>query len=174
MNNDLNNNGLNQEVNTEVNNQTDNVVTPIVERRDLADKTIDAVENFVDTKDHKDEYENDELKKYKTSAILSYVPFVSLFYIIRGDYKKSNYLKFHVNHGLNITILFLATVIIEAIVSALFSINSLVINSTPTIISIIFYVMYFICFLLTLFGIMNTSNDLSKELPVIGKIRLLK
>ena len=49
MNNDLNNNGLNQEVNTEVNNQTDNVVTPIVERRDLADKTIDAV-SFIPTR----------------------------------------------------------------------------------------------------------------------------
>ena len=30
-----------------------NVVKPIVERRDVADKTIDAVEGFIDTKDHK-------------------------------------------------------------------------------------------------------------------------
>ena len=35
------------------------VVTPVVERRDLADKTIDAVEYFIDTKDHHKEFTNE-------------------------------------------------------------------------------------------------------------------
>ena len=152
----------------------ENVVTPIVERRDLADKTIDAVENFMDTKDHKKEFTAEDIKKYKTSAVISYIPFVSLYFVIKNEYKKSKYLEFHVNQGLILTLTYVAIFFVDRIVTAVFSSNSLVLNSTPGLISLVIYSLYFILLLAMFFGIINTSTGLSKEIPVIGKIKLLK
>ena len=152
----------------------ENVVTPIVERRDIADKTIDAVENFMDTKDHKKEFTEEDIKKYKTNAIISYIPFVSLYFIIKNKYKESKYLEFHVNQGLTITLLYVAVFFVDRVVGAVFSSNSLVLNSTPGLISLVIYSLYFILLLAMFFGIINTSNGLSKEIPIVGKIKLLK
>ena len=157
-----------------VNKPEENVVTPVVEKRDIADKTIDAVENFIDTKDHKDEYNAEEVKKYKKAAIISYIPIVSLYYVVTNKYKESNYLKFHVCQGLSITITYVIIFFIDKILTSIFSSNSLVLNSTPGIISFIIYALYFIMLLAMFFGIINTANGLSKEIPIIGKIKLLK
>lgn len=150
------------------------VVTPVVERRDLADKTIDAVEDFIDTKDHHKEFTNEEVNKYKTGAVISYIPLVSLYYILTNKYKESNYLKFHVNQGLNITIAYVISFFIDKILTAIFSSDSLVIDSTPALVSVIIYVLYFIFLLAMFFGIVNTVNGFSKEIPVIGKFKIIK
>ena len=162
-----------EEVKPEVNREP-TVVTPVVERRDLADKTIDKVENFVDTKDHKDEFTQEEIKKYKMLATLSYIPLVSLYFVVTNRYKESNYLKFHVNQGITITLAYVIIFFIDKIIGAIFSSGSLVLNNTPGIISIAIYALYFILLLAMFFGIINTANGLSKELPVIGKIKLIK
>ena len=56
----------------------------------------------------------------------------------------------------------------------LFKRDSYIRNDIPGIISFISYLLYSICFLATLFGMINTADDSSKELPLIGKIRILK
>ena len=157
-----------------VNTPPQTVVTPVVERRDIADKTIDKVENFIDTKDHKSEFNGEDVKKYKTSAIISYIPIVCLYFIVTNKYKESNYLKFHVNQGLMLTIATVIISVIDKMVTAIFASNSLVLNSTPGIVSFILYALYFILVLAMFFGIINTANGLSKEIPIIGKIKLLK
>ena len=63
---------------------------------------------------------------------------------------------------------------IEGILSALFSSDSMLRDATPGWVSFISYLLYCICFLATLYGIINTYNDSSKELPLVGKIKLLK
>ena len=52
--------------------------------------------------------------------------------------------------------------------------DSFIINDVPGWVSFISYLLYCCAFLLTLFGIINTTNESSKELPVIGKFRILK
>ena len=172
------NNNQNQEViNGKVNEapkENINVVTPVVDKPDLADKTINAVESLVNTTDHQSEYTSEELKQYKTSAIISYIPFVSIILILIGKYKTSNYLKFHVNQGLILTIIDAIVIFITETITAIFRRDSLVLNSTPAIISFVCYTLYFILFLLVMFGIINTANGKSQELPIIGKFKLLK
>ena len=141
---------------------------------DIADKTIDAVEGFMDTVDHKKEFSEDEVKRYKTKAMVSYIPLISLIFILTNKTKQSSYLKFHANQGLVITIMWVIVCFIEGILSALFSSDSMLRNSTPGWVSFISYLLYCICFLATLYGIINTYNDSSKELPLVGKIKLLK
>jgi uncharacterized membrane protein len=141
---------------------------------DMADKTINAVENFMNTEDHTSEYGADEVKKYKTSSMISYIPLVSLYFVVTSKFKESKYLHFHVNQGLVVTIGWVLSFFISEMLSALFTRDSMLLNNTPGWVSFISYILYCICFLATLFGIINTVNNSSKELPLIGKIKLLK
>ena len=50
----------------------------------------------------------------------------------------------------------------------------MIINDIPGWVSFISYLLYSASFLLTLFGAINTVNDSSKELPLIGKIKIIK
>ncbi len=155
--------------------QNGNVVTPSNNQGpDNADKIINAVEGIVNTQDHKNEFTVDEIKKFKASCMVSYIPLVSLYFVVSNKVKQSVYLKFHVNQGLLITILWVIVFFISSILKSLFTTNSLLRNSTPGWVSLISYILYCICFVLTIFGIINTYNDSSKELPLLGKIKLLK
>ena len=158
----------------ENNNNENNVVDPIKDRRDLGDKTIDAVENFMNTTNHIEEHNKEDIKKHKTNAMLCYIPFVVFYFIITGKYKESNYLHFHANQGIVLTLVYVFAAIVANILKIVFSRESLIINDTPMIIDFVCYVLYCVGFLLTLFGIINVSNDASKELPVVGKFKILK
>ncbi len=155
--------------------QNGNVVNPTSNQQpDLADKTINAVENFMNTTDHKSEYNSEEVKKYKNQAMICYIPFVSLYFVLTSKYKSSGYLKFHTNQGLIVTIGWVLSFFISKILGSLFTGDSFLLNNTPGWVSFISYILYCVCFLLTLYGIINTVNDSSKEFPLIGKFKLLK
>ena len=155
-------------------NASGQVVNPNAEQNDLADKTINAVENFMNTEDHKDEYTLQDKNVNKTNCILCYIPFVVFYFLITGRHKKSNYLFFHVNQGLNVTLCYCAAIIVSELLTKIFQRDGFVLNTVPGWVSFICYVLYCACFLLSLFGVINTVNDSSKELPLIGKIKLLK
>jgi uncharacterized membrane protein len=141
---------------------------------DIADKTINAVEGFMDTEDHKSEFSIEEVKKYKTSAILSYIPIIVVIFLITGKQKQSKYLCFHMNQGLVITIITATVSIISTILGIIFKSDTMLKDSVPGWVSFISYIMYCVCFLSSIYGIVNTYNDSSKEIPLIGKIKLLK
>ena len=141
---------------------------------DLADKTISAVENFINTDDHINEHARADVNANKTNALLCYLPLVVFYFIFTGKYKNSTYLHFHANQGLIVTLFYIASVFISQLLIALFEKEGFVLNTVPGWVSFISYVLYCICFLLTLFGIINTVNESSKELPLIGKITILK
>ena len=149
-------------------------VNPIQDRPDLFYKIENKVDLFLDTKEHKSEYNNEEINKFKNFAVACYVPFICLYFILTGNYKNSNYLKFHVNEGLDVTITLIVVMVVTKILKSLFTGNSLIINNTPWWVDAIVAILYFGVILLMLFGIINTVNNSSKELPVIGKIKLIK
>ena len=153
--------------NTENDNQSN-------DNKDFADKTIESVEKFMNTKDYANLYTKEEMNKYKISAIVCYMPLVVFYFIITQKYKHSKYLFFHVNQGLNISILWVIVFIISGLLKSLFTVDSLIRSYLPGWISFIIYVLYCCSFFLSLFGIINTSNGKSKELPIIGKFKILK
>lgn len=142
--------------------------------KDLSDKVIESVENFVNTTDHENDYENEDKVKHKTEAIISYIPFVPLYFIFSAKHKGSKYLTFHVNQGVLVTFAWILSIIISLLLSSLFKRDSMIINDIPGWVSFISYLLYSASFLLTLFGAINTVNDSSKELPLIGKIKIIK
>ena len=52
------------------------------EHKDYADKTIETVEKIINTKNETTNYTNEEVLKNKTDAVIAYIPFVSIYYII--------------------------------------------------------------------------------------------
>ena len=120
--------------------QNGNVVNTV--NTDIADKTINAVEGFMDTEDHKSEFSIEEVKKYKTSAILSYIPIIAVIFLITGKQKQSKYLCFHMNQGLVITIITATVSIISTILGIIFKSDTMLKDSVPGWVSFISYIMY--------------------------------
>ena len=143
-------------------------------KKDNADKTIEAVERFVNTKDHEYEFTKEEVSKYKTNALLCYLPFVVFYFLFTGKSKESKYLLFHINQGLIITIVWIITFVVNGLSNAIFEGRDFVTNATPIPVYLLIYVLYCISFILSIFGLVNTFNGKSKELLLLGKIRIIK
>lgn len=141
---------------------------------DMADKAINAVEGIMNTKDHKSEFDSEEVKNYKTLAILSYIPIVAIIFAIMGKHKESKYLKFHVNQGLVLAILLVIVSIISTVLGIVFAFEAMIKNNIPIWVSFVSYFLYCVCFIAMMYGIINTANNNSRDIPLIGKIRILK
>ena len=160
--------------NEEIKNETE-IKEEVKENKDYADKTIETVEKIINTKNETTKFTPDEVLKYKTDAVISYIPFVSLYYIITSKYKKSNYLHFHTNQGLSLTSCTIIIFFVTRILCSLFAVDGgFGREFVPGIIEFICYILYVTLAFLVGFGILNTTNGQSKELPLIGKYRLLK
>jgi uncharacterized membrane protein len=101
-------------------------------------------------------------------AILAYIGILVLIPIFAVQ--NSPYTRFHANQGL---LLFIC----EAILGILWMIVArafLFVWGLLTFFSIIFWLISIGLLLLAILGIVNAVNGKAKELPLIGKIRLLK
>ena len=104
----------------------------------------------------------------KTMAILAYIGF--LVFIPMFAAKESKFARFHANQGLVLFIIEAAYGILYAILSAIIFAISWRLLFLVTIIGILSLVFV----VLAVIGIINASKGEKKELPVIGKIRILK
>ena len=156
------------------NNNNNSEINVVNTEKDLADKTIETVDQIINTHDHAYEFTPEEVKKYKNMALLCYIPFVVFYFLLTGKTKESKYLLFHANQGLIVTIVWLITFIVRGVSNAIFEGRDFVVNSTPVIVVLIIYILFCISFTLSIFGIVHTFNGKSKELLVLGKIKLLK
>ena len=144
-------------------------------KKDYADKTIETVEKIINTKNVSNDFTPDDVLKFKTDALISYIPFVSIYYIITSKYKRSNFLHFHTSQGLNITICTIIVFFVTKILCSVFAVDGGFDREfVPGIIEFVCYLLYVLLAFFVGFGVINTTNNQSKELPLIGKYRLLK
>lgn len=143
-------------------------------KKDAADKTIDVVEALVNTKNETNSFDKIEVKNKKNSAILCYLGCLFIIPMIKNEHKNSKYILFHINQGINLFILEILVFIITKVLKLMFTEVYLYSSYTPTWVSFVNYILCVFIFILTLFGIINTSYGNSKELPIIGKYRFLK
>lgn len=138
---------------------------------------------FTDTKDHTDEFLGDEVANEKVVCGISYLWI--LFFLPLVTYPNSQYARFHANQSLLV-------LIASAILGAVGSIASSIIYGMLTVPAEIFDnavtftffphlisgIITAVCSLggvaLALFGLINTLNGKSKELPLIGHFRIIK
>ena len=116
--------------------------------------TADTTENF-DPKDREDN---------KVMAILAYISWLVLIPLFAA--KDSKFARYHCNQGLVLAITEICLGVIMGILSW--------IPVLGIIISILGGLVYLCAFILAVLGIINAANGKAKELPIIGKYRLLK
>lgn len=120
------------------------------------------------TADSTTSFEKSDIERNKVMAILAYISWLVLIPIFAAP--KSKFARFHANQGLVLAITEIIWWIVQGILSAiLYAISWRLgfISSILSLVNILFLVMAII-------GIVNAANGKAKELPVIGKIRVLK
>ena len=113
------------------------------------------VANLNNTKDTTDQFDKDDIEKNKVMGVLAYI----LFFIPLLAAKDSPFARYHANQGL---VLFLAAIL------------SSVILIIPILGWIIAPILSIVITVLAVIGIINALNGKAKELPIIGKFKILK
>ena len=135
------------------------IAEPAAPTVDTASSNEDAVgeklKQLNDTKDETEGFDKADIEKNKIMAVLAYI----IFLIPLIAAKESPFARFHTNQGL---LLVIASVILS------------VIAAIPVIGWIIAPVIGIAVTVLAVIGILNALNGKAKELPLIGKFRILK
>lgn len=134
-------------------------------------KQDEIITKIIDVDDLSNTFDKEDIESNLKYSILCYIGFLFLIPIINRKYKKSKYLLFHVNQGFNLFALELLLFVVLGFINNIF-IDSL--KSVPVWLSFINFVFYLIIVSLFLFGIVNSINGKSKEIPIIGKYRFIK
>ena len=113
------------------------------------------VANLNNTKDTTDQFDKDDIEKNKAMGLLAYI----LFFIPLLAAKDSPFARYHANQGL---VLFLCGLI------------SSVLWIIPILRWIIAPILSIVITVLAVIGIINVLNGKAKELPIIGKFKILK
>ncbi len=131
---------------------------------DFSDK-VAALNN---TADSTAEFDKEDIDKNKIMAILAYFGPLVLIPILMA--KESKFARYHSNQGL----VLLVALIIYSVAYGILSSVALAISWTLySIISILGFVSILFS-ILAIIGIINAANGRAKELPIIGKYKLLK
>ena len=121
------------------------------QQNDLSAKIV----NLNNTKDTTDQFDKDDIEKNKAMGLLAYI----LFFIPLLAAKDSPFARYHANQGL---VLFLCGLI------------SSVLWIIPILGWIIAPILSIVITVLAVIGIINALNGRAKELPIIGKYKILK
>ena len=113
------------------------------------------IANLNNTKDTTDQFDKDDIEKNKAMGLLAYI----LFFIPLLAAKDSPFARYHANQGL---VLFLCGLI------------SSVLWIIPILGWIIAPILSIVITVLAVIGIINALNGKAKELPIIGKFKILK
>ncbi len=126
------------------------------------------IANLNDTADTTADYDADDVSKNKAIAVLAY--FGVLCFIPMFAAKDSKFARFHANQGLTLFIACVAWSIVYSILNWII----LAISWRLYFISSIIGLCSLVFLVLAVLGIINAVNGRAKELPVIGKFKILK
>ncbi len=119
-----------------------------------------------DTPDTTADFDSADIEKNKLMAVLAYLSWLVLIPIFAA--KDSKFARFHANQGLVLAITEIAWWVVSAVVSSVLSAIKLgFLASVLSLVNLVFL-------LLLVLGILNAAGGKAKELPIIGKFRILK
>lgn len=123
---------------------------------------------IVDMPDSTSEYNAEDIAKNKIISLFSYIWI--LFLVPMFAAKDSKFARFHANQGLVLFIIETAAVILHKVCAVVFGPIFLL----GTLLSILFWLVDILTLALAIIGIINAVQGKAKQLPVIGKITILK
>lgn len=116
------------------------------------------------TADTTAEYDAQDIRNNKAMAILAYLSWLVLIPLFAA--RESKFARFHCNQGIVLAVAEIIAVIVLSILDGLPLIG--------WIFSIAGSLLGLVCFLFAVLGIINAANGKAKELPIIGKFKILK
>ena len=119
---------------------------------------------FNDTPDTTEEFDQNDIQQNKAMAILAYLSWLVIIPIFAA--KESKFARFHANQGL---VLAIAEIICWVVLGILGNLPFI-----GWIFSIVDGLFSLVCLIFAVIGIVNAANGKAKELPVVGKFRILK
>ena len=122
-------------------------------------------QDVLQTPDVTSEFDPQDINQNKVMAVLAY--FGILFLVPLLAAKESKFAQFHANQGIVLCILWIAIGILNFILS-------MILRNASWISSILCSLLYLVCGILAIIGIVNAAQGKAKELPIIGKIKILK
>ncbi len=145
-------------------------VEPAAEQQMKADRPDFArkVSSLNNTADTTTEFDANDITQNKAMGILAYLGL--LCFIPMFAAKDSKFARFHVNQGLVLLIACVGWAVASSIINAIIlaiSWRLYFLTSIISLLSVVFLV-------LAIIGIANAANGRAKELPVIGKFKILK
>lgn len=141
---------------------------------DFSDKTISFLEKIINTKDYTNTFTKEEVVPFRILATMCYIPFLFLLPLLSGKYKKSRFLYFHINQGLNITLAWSIVFFFNKVFRSLFTTTYRYSSVTPGWVNFISYMLYCLVIAITAVGMVNTFNGKSKNTSIVGGFRFLK
>ena len=141
---------------------------------DFSDKTISFLEKIINTKYYTNTFTKEEVVPFRILATMCYIPFLFLLPLLSGKYKKSRFLYFHINQGLNITLAWSIVFFFNKVFRSLFTTTYRYSSTTPGWVNFISYMLYCLVIAITAVGMVNTFNGKSKNTSIVGGFRFLK
>lgn len=120
----------------------------------------DSVDQVFNTPDTTAEYDAADIEQNKVMGILSYIFILWLVPLLAAP--QSKFARVHANQGL---VLFLADLVCGVI--------GFVLNLIPLVGGILGWLLGVVILVLMILGIVNAATGKAKELPLIGKIKLI-
>lgn len=138
---------------------------PAGDPNDLREK-VAALNNTADTTAY---FDKADIEQNKVMGILAYLSWLVLIPLFAAP--RSKFARFHTNQGLVLAITEIAWWIVTAILNAILYAISWRIGS---IVGMLLSLVNLVFLVLAIIGIINAVNGRAKELPVIGKFKILK
>ena len=126
-------------------------------------------ENLNNTADYTNTFDPADIQQNKLMGVLAYLSWLVLIPIFAAP--KSKFARFHANQGLILAIVHTSWIILSTILEFILTIINWYVG---WIFGIIFTLLGLVFIAPLILGIINASNGRAKELPLIGKIRILK
>ena len=133
-------------------------------------KTAEDIFNSINnTADTTNEFDPNDIKSNKGVSVLAY--FGLLFLVPLLAAKDSKFARFHTNQGIVLFIFSLAFEVVDKILLGIFSWTLYPLYNVAELCLDLIGIAFIV---LMIIGIVNAVNGKAKELPIIGKIRILK
>lgn len=120
--------------------------------------------------DHTESFSPEDIRVNRGPAVLCYIAFLFIIPLIIR--RNSSYVKFHINQGINVCLLYAVIGVCKWLVNLIF--GSFVFMPILIIINFVFSILTILCYAMMVLGIYYVVSGRAVELPIIGKIALLK
>ncbi len=134
------------------------------QQTDFSDKFAE----FNNTADTTAQFDSADIENNKAMGVLAYLSWLVLIPLFVAG--KSKFARFHTNQGLVLAIVELIWWVIEGVLTLVFGFIPVV----GAIVAFILGLVNISFLVLTIIGIVNAVNGKAKELPVIGKYKVIK